>query len=73
MADRTPKNIVVPKSAIKEKEGIVILPLRKWKKIEESLEDLEMYRSKSLVKEIDKRRKAKKTIPLGKLLKKYRI
>jgi len=73
MTDKSPKNIVVPKSAIKEKEGIVILPLRKWKKIEESLEDLEMYRSKSLAKEIDKRRKAKKTVPLEKLLKKYHI
>jgi len=65
--------ISLPKSVIREKEGIVILPLRKWKMIEEALEDLEMYRSESLAKEIEKRRKEKKTIPLEKLLKKYRI
>ncbi len=26
-------NITLPKSAIREKEGIVILPLKKWKKL----------------------------------------
>lgn len=73
MTNRTSKNIVLPKSAIREKEGIVILPLKKWKIIEEQLEDLEMYNSESLAKEIEKRRKAKKTIPLKSLLKKYQI
>lgn len=73
MVNQNPKNIVLPKSIIREKEGIVILPLKKWKKIEESLEDLEMYRSEGLVKEIAKRRKEKKTVPLEKLLKKYHI
>ena len=38
-------NVVLSKSAIREKEGIVILTLKKWKKIEQDLEDLEMYRS----------------------------
>jgi len=66
-------NIVLPKSAIREKEGIVILPLKKWKKIEEELEDFEMYRSEKLAKEIEKRRKEKETVSLEKLLKKYKI
>ena len=73
MSTRVSKNIVLPKSIIKEKEGIVILPLKKWKIIEEQLEDLEMYNSESLAKEIEKRRKAKKTISLESLLKKYQI
>ena len=73
MTNRTSKNIVLPKSAIREKEGIVILPLKKWKIIEEQLEDLEMYNSESLAKEIEKRKKSKKTIPLKSLLKKYQI
>lgn len=66
-------NVILPKSAIKEKEGIVILPLKKWRKIEDDLEDLEMYRSEGLVKEIEKRRKEKEMVPLEKLLKKYHI
>lgn len=73
MAKRISKNIVLPKSAIREKEGIVILPLKKWKMIEAQLEDLEMYTSENLAREIEKRRKAKKTIPLKSLLKKYHI
>ena len=73
MSNRVSKNIVLPKTIIKEKEGIVILPLKKWKIIEEQLEDLEMYSSESLAREIEKRRKAKKTIPLKSLLKKYHI
>lgn len=73
MANQTTKNIVLPKSAIREKEGIVILPLKKWKRVEQALEDLEMYKSESLAKEINKRRKEKETVPLGKLLKKYHI
>ncbi|MBZ1345502.1 MAG: hypothetical protein KY055_02665 [Candidatus Nealsonbacteria bacterium] len=73
MTNQNTETITLPKSAIKEKEGVVILPLRKWKKIEENLEDLEMYRSESLAKEIEKRRKVKKSIPLKRLLKKYRV
>jgi len=64
----TLKNIILPKSAIREKEGVVILPLKRWKEIEEGLEDLEMYRSETLAKEIEKRRKEKKTVSLKKLL-----
>ena len=66
-------NITLPRSAIKEKEGIVILPLKKWKKVEKALEDLEMYQSESLVREIEKRRREKETIPLKKILKKHHI
>jgi len=73
MTNRVSKSIVLPRSAIKEKEGIVILPLKKWKIIEQQLEDLEMYSSEGLAREIEKRRKAKKTIPLKSLLKKYHI
>jgi hypothetical protein len=73
MANQISKNIILPRSAIREKEGIVILPLKKWREIERALEDLEMYRSERLVKEIEKRRKEKETIPLEKLLKKYHI
>ena len=73
MTNRTSKNIVLPKSIIREEEGIVILPLKKWKIIEEQLEDLEMYNSKNLAEEIEKRRKSKKTISLKSLLKKYQI
>ncbi len=73
MANQISKNIILPRSFIREKEGIVILPLKKWKEIEKSLEDLEMYRSERLAKEIEKRRKQKETVSLAKLLKKYRI
>ena len=55
------------------KKGIVILPIEKWEEIERDLEDLEMYRSENFAKEIAKRRKAKKEIPLEKVLKKYKI
>jgi len=73
MANHNTKIISLPKSAIREKEGVVILPLRKWVEIDEALEDLEMYRSESLAKEIAKRRKIKETISLERLLKKYHI
>lgn len=65
--------IVLPKSIAREKEGVVILSLRKWQKIEEELENLEMYRSETLAKEIQKRRKEKGTIPMKNILKKYRV
>lgn len=65
-------NIVLPKATLREKEGVVILPLKKWQEIERKLEDLEMY-SSELVEEIKKRRKEKKVVPLKSLLKKYNI
>ncbi len=41
-------------------EPAVILPLKKWKEIEMELEDLEMYRSENLRKNIAKARSEKK-------------
>jgi len=73
MANSIAKNIVLPRFAIQEKQGIVVLPLKKWKRIEQALEDLEMYQSAVLAIEIAKRRKQKTTVSLEKLLKKYRI
>lgn len=48
------KNIIVPRTLIRKKSGIVILPLEEYEKI---LEDLEMIRSKSLARHIEKARK----------------
>jgi len=48
--------ITVPKALLK-KQGIVVLPLDKYEEIKE---DLEMYQSKTLAKEILKARKEKK-------------
>jgi len=58
---------------MKATEGMVILPLKKWKNIEGDLEDLEMYRSNSFAKQIASRRKEIKTISLAKLLQKHKI
>ena len=73
MLNQIIKNITLSKSAIREKKGVVILPLEKWRAIEEDLEDLEMYCSGNLAKEITKRREEKRTVPLEKILKKYRV
>lgn len=67
------QDVLIKKGTIERKNGIVILPLKKWKEIEEELEDLEMYRSESLAKEIARRRKEKETVPLEKILKKYKV
>ena len=55
------------------KEPVVIVPLKKWQTIESDLEDLEMYRSAKLAREIAGRRKEKTVVPLEKLLKKHHI
>lgn len=60
------KNITLPKTLIKRKEGIAILPLEEYEKIKE---DLEMLQSKRLAKDITKARKEKKTVSLKELLK----
>ena len=73
MVNENTKNIVLPKSSIRAKEGVVILPLKKWREVEEALEDLEMYRSEALEKEIKSRRKKKETVPLEKVLQKHHI
>lgn len=66
--------ITIPKNLIKiGKESVVILPLKKWQKIEMELEDLEMYRSVRLTKEIAQRRREKTAVPLKNLLNKYKI
>ncbi len=59
------KNITLSKEDVRETEGVVILPLKKWKKIEEDLEDLEMYRSENLAKEI---KKAREEVKEGKVI-----
>lgn len=73
MSNHDSNTITLPRSVIKEGAGFVILPLQRWKKIEEALEDLEMYHSESLSKEISLRRGAKKAVPLEGILKKYHI
>lgn len=65
--------IVYDKSIKINKEPVVVMPLKKWQTIESELEDLEMYRSVKLAKEIAKRRKEKTTVSLEKLLKKHHI
>lgn len=67
MLNHNSNTITLPRSAFKEGEGVVVLPIRQWKKIEEALEDLEMHRSESFAKEIAKRRKEKKAVPLEKI------
>ena len=43
MANQTTKNITLSKSTIiREKEGVVILPLRKWEKIEKENSELRL-------------------------------
>lgn len=65
--------ITIPKTIKIGKEPVVVFPLKKWKEIEENLENLEMYYSERLAKEIAKRRKSGETVSLESLLKKYRI
>jgi len=60
------KTITLPKTLIKRKEGIAILPLEEYEKIKE---DLEMLQSKRLARDITKARKEKKTVSLKNLLK----
>ena len=56
------KNITLPKTLIRRKEGIAILPLEEYEKIKE---DLEMLQSKRLAKEIEK---ARKDVKLGRVI-----
>lgn len=39
------------------KTPVVVLPMKEWREIEDSLEDLEMYTSKTLAKDIAKARR----------------
>jgi len=54
----SPKNIALPKTLIRRKEGVAILPLEEYEKIKE---DLEMLQSKRLAREIKKARKEAKS------------
>lgn len=65
--------ITLPKTLIKRKEGIAILPLEEYERIKE---DLEMFQSKRLAKEIEKARKEVergKIIPLEELERKLNL
>jgi len=42
MIDRTTKNITLPKSVFGGKEGVVILPLKKWEKLEKEKSELRL-------------------------------
>ena len=53
MADSS-KVITLPKTLIKKKGGVAILPLEEYERLKE---DLEMFQSKRLAKEIEKTRK----------------
>ncbi|PIS39350.1 MAG: hypothetical protein COT33_02405 [Candidatus Nealsonbacteria bacterium CG08_land_8_20_14_0_20_38_20] len=55
-------NIILPKTLIKRKQGIAILPLEEYEKFKE---DLEMLYSKKLTKEI---KQARKEAKLGKVI-----
>jgi predicted nucleic acid-binding protein len=55
-------NIILPKTLIRRKQGIAILPLEEYEKFKE---DLEMLYSKKLTKEIEQARKEAK---LGKVI-----
>ena len=75
MASQNPKNIILPRAAVFKKEGVAILPLKRWKEIEDELEDLEMTKSKKLAKEIAQARaevKRGKVVTLEELEKELR-
>jgi len=65
--------ITIPKKLKIGKEPVILLSLKKWKEIEEKLEDLEIYYSERLSKEIAERREENETVPLERLLEKYHI
>ena len=52
------KTITLPKTLIRRKEGVAILPLEEYERIKE---DLEVLQSKRLAKEIEKARKEAKS------------
>ena len=63
-----PKKVILPDILIRRKQGIAILPLEEYERMKE---DLEMFQSRNLAKDIEKARKEKKTISLEKLLKEH--
>jgi len=52
------KNITLPKTLIKRKQGVAILPLEEYERMKE---DLEILQSKRLAKEIEKTREEAKS------------
>ena len=72
MATQT-KNITLPNTLIRRKQGIAILPLEEYERMKE---DLEMFQSKKLAKDIERaRREAKegKVITLKELEKELNL
>lgn len=69
--------ITIPKKELKTikigRAPFIIFPLDEWFAMEEKLEDLEMRASSKLATTIAKRRKEKKVIGLGEMLRKYGI
>ena len=70
MTTQAIKNITLPNALIRKKHGIAILPLEEYEKMKE---DLEMFYSKNLAKDIEKARKEKRTVSLEKLLKEHNL
>lgn len=57
MATQTIKNITLPSTLIRRKQGIAILPLEEYERMKE---DLEMFHSKKLAKDVEKARREAK-------------
>jgi len=74
MANQTSKNsITISREIIRKKGGMVVLPLEEYERMKE---DLEMIRSKKLLKEIEKARKEvkeKKTMRLEDIERKLKL
>ena len=67
------KTITLPKTLIRRKEGVAILPLEEYERIKE---DIEMLQSKKLAKEIEKAReevKRKEVLSLEELERKLNL
>ena len=67
MVNQTTKNIILPESVIREKEGVVILPLKRWKKIEK--ENLELRSAIEAIFSGELALKKKQTRPFREFLK----
>lgn len=70
MVNQITKNITIPKALVRKKQGTAILPLEGYERMKE---DLEMFQSKKLVRDIEKARKEKRSVPLEKLLKEHNL
>lgn len=61
MNNRNMQTITLPKSALREKEGVVILPLEKWQKIEDERRELRLAFQAVLSGELALREKRTRT------------